>query len=567
MKHGPGKTLSIRPFMAVLAIAVIISAVYSNSFTGSWHYDDFHHIKQNNSIRKLSNLPLFFHDPSTFSRNTQARMYRPLLMTTYAINYQMGLWSSRNGDNVVWYHATNFLFHVISTFTIFIIVWFFFRRKIPVDGLDPSFPALFGALLFGLHTINTETVVYISSRSSGMAAMFVLLAFYLYIKAVDGEKIGIIPIIGSTFLYACGMMSKEIAITLPALLLYYELLLNHDLARMSSLAARVKLLLLRQAPFLVTAGAFMLIRQLVLRDNLIGIVTSRGGTAAAPNLSSQFATQSRVWIYYIREWLWPTSLSIDKSFTVSRHFSDPRVIISVVILVVILAAVLAIRKKHPLVTFGALWFFTALLPTSIFRLNVVMNDHRLYLPGLGATLIFTYIAARLFARFRSDNRAAFKVFVTVCVATLVFMGIATFKRNTVFATEETLWQDVLKDNPDSLRANQALGYFYWQDWRLWESYKFFKKALALDPAKPETHINMAAVLKDLGKTQAALEELKTAKRLAPDDPDVHFNLARFYRLSGNNAAALAEYRRALQLNPRHSLAALELRKLSRSVTP
>ena len=106
----------------------------------------------------------------------------------------------------------------------------------------------------------------------------------------------------------------------------------------------------------------------------------------------------------------------------------------------------------------------------------------------------------------------------------------------------------------------------------WGGVFFFKQKTAYeikecDWSSDVCSSDLAAVLKDLGKTQAALEELKTAKRLAPDDPDVHFNLARFYRLSGNNAAALAEYRRALQLNPRHSLAALELRKLSRSVTP
>ena len=290
---------------------------------------------------------------------------------------------------------------------------------------------------------------------------------------------------------------------------------------------------MRMMPYGIGAFLYLTARHLTRGENLLKVLTSKGGTAAAPNLSSQLATQSRVWIYYIREWLWPTSLSIDKPFSVSRHFSDPRVIVSLIVLAAIIAAVVLMRKKHPLVTFGTLWFFTALLPTSLFRLNVAMNDHRLYLGSLGAVLVATQVPGFLFGKNRSENGAIIKVFYAICLAILILMGTNTFHRNMVFATDETLWKDVLKNNPDSLRANQALGYFYWQDWRLRESYLFFKKALALGPEKPETHINMAAVLKDLGKIQAALEELKTAVRLSPNDPDVHFNLARLYRFMGD----------------------------------
>ena len=296
--------------LIVITLALLI--FYSNSFTTHWHYDDFHHIKENINIRKTSNIPMFFKDATTFSRNPQTRMYRPLLMATHAINYQMGLSTTRDGYNVVPYHVTNFLFHLITVLAIFFIVRYFFRYRILIEGLNYNVPALFAALLFGLNTINTETIVYVSSRSSGMATMFVMVSFYLYLRATHDGKVKAIPILLSVALYFCGMLSKEIAITLPALILYYEYFLNQPADNGEKLSGFIKRVFFRLLPHGVVAILFLLVRESVIKDNLLKIVVAKGGTPAAPNLTAQLATQSRAWIFYIREWLLPTGLSIDK---------------------------------------------------------------------------------------------------------------------------------------------------------------------------------------------------------------------------------------------------------------
>ncbi len=540
--------------VALTLLTAAILLFYSNSFTADWHYDDFHHIKENINIRKISNIPVFFRDPSTFSRNPQTAMYRPLLMTTHAINYQMGLLTSRNGYNVVWYHVTNFLFHILASFAVFFIALFLFRKRIPLPGIDPILAATFAALLFGLHTINTETVVYVSSRSSGMSAMFAFWAFYLYLKGTDGRTKAV-PLIISGALYACGLLSKEIAITLPAMLIYYEVLLNSRWMEGRSKTTVLKTLTTRMIAYGLPAAGFLFVRNIFNKENLLDILTAKGGTAAAPNLSAQLATQSRVWIYYIREWLWPTSLSIDKPFSVSRHFSDPRVIVSLIILAAILAAVIAARKKHPIVTFGTLWFFTALLPTSVFRLNVVMNDHRLYLPGLGATLIFTYVAARLYVRFRSDNRTAFKTFVVVCVATLVFMGVGTFKRNMAFATEETMWKDVILKDRNSVRGYNNLGIYYEQHKELDKALRFYNKTIKLAPMFPNPYINIGNVYDKKKEFGPAEKFMKRAIQLDPRSALANYNLGNILREAGKTNEAISAYRRALRLNPRYIEAA------------
>ncbi len=545
-------------FFGVVVITLCLLIFYSNSFDANWHYDDFHHIKENINIRKISNLPQFFTDATTFSRNPQTRMYRPLLMATHALNYQAGIVTSRDGYDVRGYHVVNFLFHLISTISIFLIIRFLFSHRIRVEGLDPMLPALFGALLFGLHTINTETVVYISSRSSAMATMFVLLSFYLYLGAEKGSRVRVLPMVLSSTLYFAGMLSKEIAITLPAVVLFYELLFNPETKGSPGIGHRVKKLAIRLWPHGVTAVIFLLVREVVINDNLIKVVTSKGGTPAAKTLVSQLATQSRAWIYYIREWFWPTGLSIDKPFAVSRDFANPKVLACVFIIAAIAFLGYRVRGKHPVITFGILWWMITLLPTTIFRLNVPINDHRLYLPGLGAVLVFTYIASLLYVRFRTDGGFYFRGFVALCVAVPLLMGLGTLKRNMAFATEESMWKDVILKDRQSVRGYNNLGIWYEQNGMYEKALAHYQQTIKLAPRFPNPYINIGNVYHKQKKFEPAEKWMKRAIQLDSKSALANYNLGNILREAGKTREGIDAYKRALVLNPRYIEAANNL---------
>jgi tetratricopeptide (TPR) repeat protein len=541
---------------SVLLITVVLLIFYSNSFTAEWHYDDFHHIKENINIRKISNIPTFFTDPTTFSRNPNTRMYRPLLMSTYAANYQLALLTGRDGYNFVGYHVVNFLFHLLSTLGIFFVVRFLFRERIPLQGVDPFVPALFSALLFGLNTINTETVVYISSRSSAMATMFLLGSFFAYLKAAEEDRVKWSLMALSAFLYGCGLLSKEIAITLPAMLVLYELLLNRKWME-GGVAGILRGLFVRTAAHGTVALVYLGMRRIILSENLVTHLTSKGG-AAASNLTSQLATQSRAWVYYIREWLLPTSLSIDKPFAVSRNFADPKVLFSILMISLIIAGAVLLRKKHPAVIFGILWWFTALLPTTLFRLNVPINDHRLYLSGFGAVLVFTYVASRLYIRFKEDGGYYLKGFVALCVATLLLMGMGTLKRNSAFATEETMWKDVILKDRKSVRGYNNLGIYYEQHGEWDKALAHYQQTIKLAPMFPNPYINIGNVYHKKKDYEKAEQWMKRAIQLDQGSALANYNLGNILREAGKTAEAIAAYNRALQLNPRYIEAANNL---------
>src|SRR3989304_7588432 len=100
--------------LRVLILFILVSGiVYFNSLNNGFHFDDFHHIVENKDIRDLHNIPIFFIDTDTFSKD-DIDHYRPLLLSTYAITYVIGRL------NPAGYHIVNLLFHAGTAFLIFL---------------------------------------------------------------------------------------------------------------------------------------------------------------------------------------------------------------------------------------------------------------------------------------------------------------------------------------------------------------------------------------------------------------------------------------------------------------
>ena len=92
--------------LGLVLVCALLS--YHNVLWHSFHYDDEHSILENPHVRSLANVPRFFVDPGAFSGMPEARMYRPLLLATYAANYALG------GYAPMGWHAVNLLLHLVN---------------------------------------------------------------------------------------------------------------------------------------------------------------------------------------------------------------------------------------------------------------------------------------------------------------------------------------------------------------------------------------------------------------------------------------------------------------------
>jgi tetratricopeptide (TPR) repeat protein len=259
-------------------------------------------------------------------------------------------------------------------------------------------------------------------------------------------------------------------------------------------------------------------------------------------------TQFSVVTTYLRLLVLPVNQNLDYEYPLNHSLLEPRAILSLFLLLALVAAAVKLwriksssefRVPSPesrlfrLAAFGIFWFFLTLsVESSIIPIRDVMFEHRLYLPSVGfliAGVSLVLVAAqRLSVRFSHAGTAAALI---LCLAALVLAG-ATFARNSVWRTEETLWKDSIRKSPGKARPWNNLGVTLAKQKRLTEAIHAMETAVRLDPYYLDGRLN-------LGQAYAEAERFTDAER--------ELRIAAGLSLPGDNAAreALQELHRVL----------------------
>lgn len=187
------------------AILVFTFIAYSNTLSSPFQFDDIPNIVDNTRIRSLSNLPNIL------------RGQRGVTFATFALNYAAG------GLEVEGYHIVNLLIHAANAVLAYILLYSLFSAA----GAPYAWAKLVSALsslVFALHPVQTQAVTYIVQRMESLAALFYMLSLVFFIRSAAAATSG-----GRAFLWACvalsyalGFYSKEVAFTLPAVILLLD---------------------------------------------------------------------------------------------------------------------------------------------------------------------------------------------------------------------------------------------------------------------------------------------------------------------------------------------------------
>lgn len=388
----------------LLIISAAILAVYANSFQNSFHFDDVPLIVENAQIKDLNNLGAIL------------CVNRGLIMATFALNYAIG------GFNVFGYHVVNVGIHLVNALLLYFLVFLTLQAdrpggksaeiRLPIERL-----ALFSALLFALHPVQTQAVNYIVQRMETLASFFYLLALVFFVRGVsNSSRFGRILLFAGVILaYFLAVQSKEIAITLPAIILLYDFFFLAD-GKLRNLARRwpVHLVLFGLLGYFMVDIFFALGGFGGVDQTVAKLSTNAGATVgfAVQTLTpgEYLLTQFNVLLYYIVLLLVPSTLNVDYDFPVSKGLLEwPRVgegavlnmpipapIVSLTILLGIIGvAVYLYRKARKIqnyrlrvLSFFVFWFFIILSPTSSFVpvLDVIF-EHRVYLASAGFAVV------------------------------------------------------------------------------------------------------------------------------------------------------------------------------------
>jgi hypothetical protein len=363
-------------------IAVLVLIAYSNTFTSSFHFDDNPAIADNATLKwaTLDNI------------STIVFGARPVVYLSLMLNYQL------NGLNVTGYHIFNIGLHIANSF----LVYLFILRTLTLPALKARYVeragwmALFGALLFAVHPIQTETVTYIISRSELLATFFYLGAILLFISGAQTGRWRYYAMAFCSAVLAMG--SKEWAVTLPAVILLYDYLF---LAR-----GKIKTALSRWGAYIsLVLSCWVVLRNLSLfsaENSTVGFnIIQHSSSGEALTARTYLLTSFNVTWTYIRLLFLPIKQNIDYDYPIAQALLGFPTLLSFVGHVAVVGGAfwLFLKKRWALVPFGAAWFYITLSPVQSFvPLTDVIFEHRVYLPSVGFFLAFVILYEQLFAR-------------------------------------------------------------------------------------------------------------------------------------------------------------------------
>ncbi len=540
-------TISLPPLKArILACYLLVGVgilVYFNSLGGTFQFDD----------RNLIEKP-WIADLDAFGEQVGLKEYknRPVLLLTLALN------NTLHPNRVLGFHLINLVLHLWVTLLIFFILLKTQSWVSPQPAHSASSTAtdlalpLLTALLFVVHPLNTDSVSYISSRSTLLATFFYLAALYAFLSLFSARplanrfKIVLALTILLPLLIYLALASKLIAVTLPAALAlcFFAFVCPQKHPGLWNRLRQRKTLAFGLGGMLLAVGAVLYFAPGFLyapKDQGLELY-GRG---------PYFWMQMKVIVfYYLKLFAVPFNLNVDAGFPFSSVFSDPTIVLALLLLIAL--SIVALRFGNLWVRVGVLWFLLALAPTStLVPLNDLAVEHRMYLPTtLGLGLIAGWGLRHLLFTQR-------RAWVWVL---LILLGAGALDRNRVWIDEKSLWSDAVKKNPHSPRTHNNLGKAHYESGDLKQALRHFKQSVANIPRYTALQYNLQDPAQWLERKQGkpASKAPHANRVLRADLVEPHYNLASVYLDLGQLDRAAAEYQTTLGLHPNHYGALLGL---------
>jgi tetratricopeptide (TPR) repeat protein len=222
--------------------------------------------------------------------------------------------------------------------------------------------------------------------------------------------------------------------------------------------------------------------------------------------------------------------------------------------VALLVAVAWITARTPdlrPISFGLLWFLTASLPTSLYRLSEVENDHRMYLPFVGLVLAVAWTAFLAVEKAAAGEHRAtiFRAAIAVSILLLAFYAYGAHLRNRVWRSEESLWLDDVQKSPHNGRGLMNYGLTLMAKGAYPDALDSFQRALVYTPNYTTLEINLGVVYGVMHQAANAEQHFQRALALSPSGDEAHYYYGRWLDQSGRIADALQQLQAAVALNP------------------
>ena len=520
---GPAHATADRGFgwVAVLAIVATIALAYGGALHGPFLFDDLASIAENPHVHHLWPLG-----------DVLSGSARPLLALSFALNYAAG------GLDVVGYHVVNVAIHLAAALLLFDVV----KRTLALPRLVTRFPgrratgiALAAAALWAAHPLATQAVSYLVQRGESLASFFYLATLDAAIRSETSARRRRWEL-AAVAACALGAATKPVVVSAPLVVLLYDRCFLFPSFRTAFDRRRLV--------YVGLAGC-----EVGLAALAAAAPDPSAGTAARISALTYALSQPGVVLHYLRLAIWPHPLVLDYAWPAARA---PGAILSpLIVLLALGAAVVVAALRRSRVAFPGLAFFLILLPSSsVFPIDDLAVEHRMYLPLACLTVLAALGGHEVIVRRLRQPRLAGSLAALVVIVAIT----ATIRRNRDYANDVAMWTSVVAHRPGNARAFTNLGGAWIRRGEPQSARPAFVAALRADSTYAEARIDLGSVMVDQGQLAEAIPQFRRA--LADDSTldDAHLNLGMALAGLGRNDEAIAEYHTYLARHPREGKA-------------
>jgi len=513
--------------MVCLLLVVMTLALYNPVNRHPFvNYDDDRYVVNNPHVRQgLTADTIRWALTSTEQAN-----WHPLTWISHALDYSLFQL------NPVGHHFTSVLLHAVNVALLFLLLMWATGR---------FGPSLFVAAFFAIHPINVESVAWIAERKNVLCTMFFLLTLWAY--GWYSRKPGWKRYLAVTGLFAAGLASKPMVITLPFVLLlvdYWPL----DRVRSEKTEAGTmrptfswSRLVSEKLPLLALSAASAVITMQAQQAG--GAVR----TSAEVSLGSRIATA--VWAYgmYLWKMVWPARLA-----PMYPHPGDSlaawQVLVAAAALLAITVSVWRFRARRYLLV-GWLWFLGTLVPViGLVQVGeAAMADRYAYIPLIG---IFVMIAFGMADWAEEKKIGSWPVVGAATILTA--LALTTHRQIGYWQSNVDLWTHALVVTENNFVAENNLGGALILEDKEDEAHAHFEAAARINLRDPMSRSDLGIYFQHHNQMREAVAAYQAAIELTSDPgllASTYANLGTAQRALGEDEPALKSFEQSLRFNP------------------
>lgn len=530
-------TKARRDYSEIIVIASLIVVTFAVYWQTKDHdfivYDDLAFIVQNPHIQSGLNWKAV---KWSFT-DMKVDYWHPLTWLSHALDIQL------YGLNAAGHHMTNVILHITNAVLLFLLL------KRMTGALWRS---AFIAAVFALHPLNVESVAWAAERKSVLSVLFFILTIRAYVDYAEHPSAGRYVI--TLLLFALGLMSKPVLVTLPFILLlldYWPLdrfgtlkppyidEVSGGRAPMSWKAVARRLVLEKIPFFALSLSAGFLT---VIAHKSIGVVTSLEQAPVTARLSNALTS----YVIYLKMMVWPHKLSIFYPYVVDI-MTPWKGAAAGIFVAGIFALVIINARRHRYLAVGWLWYFVALLPM-IGLLHVggqAMADRFTYIPLIGVFLIIAWGWEQLVSMLRYNR-------IVSCVAAalvLPALALGTSSQLRHWQNSAALFEHAVTVTDNNYVAHTNLGSILLDEGRYEEALDHFSKAVSVNPGNAITNYNMGYILTLLRRCVEARPFFLKSLEINPQCAEAHNFIGECLSGRREYAGAISQYREALKIRP------------------